>query len=177
VVAGNSARPPGLAGYYDPANVINKAEGSAIHAQTLRTRRSDYSAAVLGRLDAGLHIPATQYLDALRARGRLLREFVAAVFGRVDALHFPVAGIQTPTLEETADEGSARQPALVESLTRFTRWVNYLGLPALSLPCGLTPARMPVGFQLIGRPFSELALFRIGHAYQQATSWHEAAPG
>lgn len=59
---------PGLADYYDPANVINKAEGSAIHAQWLRTRRNDYSPAVIGRLDAGLHIPATQYLDALRAR-------------------------------------------------------------------------------------------------------------
>src|SRR5205823_5865988 len=95
---------PGLADYYDPANVINKAEGAAIHAQSLRTQRGDYSPAVIERLDAGLHIPATQYLDALRARARLLRDFVATVFERVDVLHFPVVGIETPTLEETADE-------------------------------------------------------------------------
>ena len=95
---------------------------------------------------------------------------------RIVALHFPAVGIETPTLDAVADEGTPRQMVVLESLTRFTRWVNYLGLPALSVPCGFTPAGMPVGFQLIGRPFSEQRLFRIGHAYQQATEWHLAAP-
>ena len=121
-------------------------------------------------------MPATHYLDALRARSRLLREFTDDVLSRIDALHFPTVGIETPTLAATADEGAPRQMVVLESLTRYTRWVNYLGLPALSVPCGFTPAGMPVGFQLIGRPFSEQRLFRIGYAYQEATAWHLAAP-
>lgn len=167
---------PGFASYYDPANVVNKVEGTAIHARWMRTRRHDYSPAVIGRLEAGFCVPATHYLDALRARARLLREFTDSVFTRVDVLHFPVLGVETPTLADTNDAGSAAQPVLLELMSRFTRWVNYLGLPALSVPCGFTAKRMPVGFQIIGRPFSESRLFRIGHAYQQATNWHLAAP-
>ena len=123
-----------------------------------------------------MHIPATHYLDALRARASLLRTFVAEAFANVDALHFPVVGMEAPTLEAAADDKPSEQPALVELLTFYTRWVNLLGLPALSLPCGFGPGGMPVGFQLIGRPFAERTLFRIGHAYQQVTTWHNSAP-
>jgi aspartyl-tRNA(Asn)/glutamyl-tRNA(Gln) amidotransferase subunit A len=105
----------------------------------------------------------------------MLRELVTTIFKQVDVLHFPALGVATPTLEAARDTAAA-QPALLERMTRFTRWVNYLGLPALAVPCGFTAQRMPVGFQLIGRPFSEQRLFRIGHAYQQATSWQLAAP-
>ena len=65
---------------------------------------------------------------------------------------------------------------LVEQMTRFTRWVNYLGLPALSCPCGRDGEGLPVGFQLLGRPFSDAALLRIGHAFQTVTEWHKARP-
>lgn len=162
--------------YYDVATIVNKAEGSAIHAHWLRTRRHDYSPAVVSRLEAGYHIPATHYLDALRARASLLRGFVNEALCKVEALHFPVVGVEAPTLEAAADDKASEQPALVERLTFYTRWVNLLGLPALSVPCGFGPGGMPVGFQLIGRPFAERMLFRIGHAYQQATSWHNYAP-
>ena len=96
-----------------------------------------------------------------------------------EALQRAVAAVDrelAADLEMTTMFDQTRQAVVLESLTRFTRWVNYLGLPALAVPCGFTPSRMPVGFQLIGRPFSERRLFRIGHAYQQATPWHVAAP-
>lgn len=169
-------RMPSLSKYYDLATIVNKAEGSAIHANWVRTRSEDYSAAVLSRLEAGFHIPATHYLDALRAREGLLRALFDEVLSKVDALHFPAVGMEAPTLEAAADDIPANQPALVESLTRYTRWVNFIGLPALSLPCGFTPSGMPLGFQLIGRPFAERTLFRIGDAFQQATTWHKSAP-
>ena len=167
---------PPLREYYDIATIINKAEGSAIHANWLRTRPQDYSPAVVSRLEAGYYIPATHYLDALRARERLLRKFVAEVLSQADALHFPAVGVEAPTLEAAADDKPADQAVLVEQLTFHTRWVNLLGLPALSLPCGFGPSGMPVGFQLIGRPFAEKLLFRIAHAYQGATTWHNYAP-
>ncbi len=170
------SRLPDVHAYYDPANVINKVEGAAAHAHWMRTRRDEYSASALSRLEAGLHVPATHYLDALRARTRLLREFVGTVFKTTDLLCLPVLGIKTPTIEETEFRGSASQPELVEKITRFTRWLNYLGLPALGIPCGFTADLLPVGCQLVGRPYSEHRLFQAGHAYQDATAWHLQRP-
>ena len=61
-------------------------------------------------------------------------------------------------------------------LTRFTYGWSLAGLPAISLPCGLGEAWMPVGLQLAGRPFEEDVLLRAGAAYQAATDWHARAP-
>jgi aspartyl-tRNA(Asn)/glutamyl-tRNA(Gln) amidotransferase subunit A len=61
-------------------------------------------------------------------------------------------------------------------MTRNTRPINYLGLPALSLPGGFTANGLPWGFQLVGRPFAEKLLFRTGRAYERATEWGSRAP-
>jgi aspartyl-tRNA(Asn)/glutamyl-tRNA(Gln) amidotransferase subunit A len=61
-------------------------------------------------------------------------------------------------------------------LARLTRPFKFLGVPALSAPCGFSPRRMPVGMQLAAKPFAEDVLLRLGHAYQKATEWHAAAP-
>jgi aspartyl-tRNA(Asn)/glutamyl-tRNA(Gln) amidotransferase subunit A len=65
---------------------------------------------------------------------------------------------------------------MVMDLTRNTKVVNYLGLPALSVPCGLTGNGLPTSFQLVGRPLSEASLLAAAHRYEQATAWHLAAP-
>jgi aspartyl-tRNA(Asn)/glutamyl-tRNA(Gln) amidotransferase subunit A len=65
---------------------------------------------------------------------------------------------------------------MVVSLTRNTRPINFLGLPALSVTCGYTSNGMPTSFQLVGRPFSETLLFQLGHRYQQETRWHLDVP-
>lgn len=169
-------RLPDVARYYAPANLINKVEGATVHRALLMKHRADYAPSAVSRLETGLYIPATHYLDAQRARLPLLKEFVHACFSRVDALLLPVVGNRTPTIDETRFAGSGTQPKLVEQMTRFTRWVNYLGLPALSCPCGRDGEGLPVGFQLLGRPFSDAALLRIGHAFQTVTQWHKARP-
>jgi aspartyl-tRNA(Asn)/glutamyl-tRNA(Gln) amidotransferase subunit A len=53
---------------------------------------------------------------------------------------------------------------------------NLSGLPAISLPCGFSPERLPIGLQLIGRPFDEATLLRIALAYEQSTPWHKMFP-
>lgn len=61
-------------------------------------------------------------------------------------------------------------------MTRFTRPVNYLGVPSLALPSGFTKSGLPVGMQLIGRSFDEATLLRIGAAFQRATDFHDRVP-
>ncbi|MCP6151541.1 amidase family protein, partial [Klebsiella pneumoniae] len=66
-----------------------------------------------------------------------------------------------PTIAETDLGGAPDAEAMIQRLTRFTRPVNYLGLPAVSVPAGFTAAGLPVGLQLIGRPFEEAVLLSI----------------
>ena len=61
-------------------------------------------------------------------------------------------------------------------LTRLTRWVNYLGVPALVVPCGFDSRGLPLSLQLVGRPFSEALLLAAGRAHQRATDWHRRVP-
>jgi aspartyl-tRNA(Asn)/glutamyl-tRNA(Gln) amidotransferase subunit A len=89
----------------------------------------------------------------------------------VPALSFPL-----PTIRETDATGDPRSIEIMLRLARNTRPFNYLGLPALSIPCGFTGNGLPVGFQLVGRPFSEAALFRIGRAYERETGCTDKAP-
>jgi aspartyl-tRNA(Asn)/glutamyl-tRNA(Gln) amidotransferase subunit A len=61
-------------------------------------------------------------------------------------------------------------------ITRNTRPINFLGLPSLAVPAGFADNGLPVGFQLIGRPFDEVTLFKAGDAYQAETNWHASTP-
>jgi aspartyl-tRNA(Asn)/glutamyl-tRNA(Gln) amidotransferase subunit A len=96
----------------------------------------------------------------------------------VDAVMLPAIPFPVPTIEETDVEASGG-PATLSMVARFTgltRPFNTLGLPALSVPCGFDSNGAPIGLQLIGRPFDEALLYRIGHAYQGATDHHRKVP-
>jgi aspartyl-tRNA(Asn)/glutamyl-tRNA(Gln) amidotransferase subunit A len=155
---------------------IIAAEGAAIHGNWLRTRSQDYSPQVRARLERGLALPAARYIDALRMRGPALAAFSAAVFAKVDVLHAPCLPIPSPTIAETDVGGSPTMDRTLALMTRFMRPFNYLGLPSLALPCGFLASGLPVGMQLVGRPFAEDTILRLGHAFQQATDWHRREP-
>jgi aspartyl-tRNA(Asn)/glutamyl-tRNA(Gln) amidotransferase subunit A len=138
-------------------------------------RPQDYGAQVLMRLQNGLAIPGVSYLEAMRWRGPALAAYLAATSG-VDAVLAPVAPIAAPTIAESDVGNSPDAEAVIQRLTRFTRPVNYLGLPSLSIPSGFTTAGLPVGMQLIGRSFDEAMLLRIGAAFQRATNFHDMRP-
>jgi len=158
------------------ATMIISAEAAALHGHWLRTRPQDYSAQARARLELGFTIPAAAYIDSLRLRGVALREFAEQVFSKVDALHAPVVSFQTPSIEETDVGAGPKLAALLAQVTRLTRPGNFLGVPALSVPAGFTRAGMPVGMQLLGRPFDEATVFALGHAFQGATEFHRKAP-
>lgn len=156
--------------------LVMKAEGAANHGNWMRERSAEYSDQVRNRLQAGFFIPATAYIEALKVRSQLLDEFVRDVFGKVDVLHTPVLPMPVPTIAETMPSNGVAYLDMVVALTRNTKVVNYLGLPALSVPCGFDAGELPMAFQLIGRPFDESLLFRVGHAYESATNWPRKVP-
>ena len=156
--------------------VVMQAEASAQHARWMRERPGDYSSAVRSRLESGYAIPASQYLEVLRLRRAALERFCTQTLGAADVYALPAIAIRIPTREETGPKGGERMPRLLSDLTRLTRWVNYLGVPALAIPCGFDSRGLPVSLQLVGRPFAEATLLAAGRAYQQATDWHRRAP-
>jgi aspartyl-tRNA(Asn)/glutamyl-tRNA(Gln) amidotransferase subunit A len=150
-------------------------EAAAFHKRWLIERPQDYGPQVLMRLQNGLAIPGVSYLEALRWRGPALSAHLAAVAG-VDAVITPVAPVAAPTIAESDVGNSPDAEAVIQRLTRFTRPINYLGLPALALPTGFTKSGLPVAMQLIGRSFDEAMLLRIGAAFQRATDFHDRVP-
>jgi aspartyl-tRNA(Asn)/glutamyl-tRNA(Gln) amidotransferase subunit A len=150
-------------------------EATAFHKRWLIERPQDYGAQVLMRLQNGLAMPAVSYLEAMRWRGPALAAHLAATAG-VDAVLAPVAPAAAPTIAESDVGNSPDAEAMIQRLTRFTRPVNYLGLPSVAIPAGFTGTGLPVGMQLIGRPFGEATLLRAGAAFQRATDFHARCP-
>ncbi len=150
-------------------------EAAAYHKRWLIERPQDYGPQVLMRLQNGLAIPGVLYLEALRWRGPALAAHMAAT-ANVDAVLAPVAPVAAPTIAESDIGNSPDAEAVIQRLTRFTRTINYLGLPSLSIPSGFTAKGLPVGMQLVGRCFDEATLLTIGAVFQRATDFHEKVP-
>jgi aspartyl-tRNA(Asn)/glutamyl-tRNA(Gln) amidotransferase subunit A len=150
-------------------------EAAAFHKRWMIERSQDYGPQVLMRLQNGLAIPGVSYLEVMRWRGPALAAHLAAVAG-VDAVVAPVAPVAAPTIAESDVGNSPDAEAVIQRLTRFTRPINYLGLPSLSIPSGFTRDGLPVGLQLIGRSFDEAVLLRIGAAFQRVTDFHARVP-
>jgi aspartyl-tRNA(Asn)/glutamyl-tRNA(Gln) amidotransferase subunit A len=158
------------------SRVLVYTEAAAIHGPWLREHAQDYSPQVRMRAATGLAIPAAAYQQAQQLRPEILRRFVAAVFSKCDVLHLPTLGIPVPTLAETDVGGSAAMWEKIAVLVRCTAPFNYLGLPALSVPCGFTDNGLPTSFQLVGRPFAEATLLRVASGYERVTDWVRRAP-
>ncbi|NBT54049.1 MAG: amidase, partial [Betaproteobacteria bacterium] len=156
--------------------MLTWADVLAIHGPWMRDCPEQYTAQTRGRIQGTLAVSAQTYGNAQRLRGPLLRDFCRQVFSRCDAILAPVLPIEVPRLSEVDVSGGASTQRVLNEITRLMRPVNVLGLPALTLPAGATANGLPCGFQLIGRPFAEGLLYRIGHAYEMATGFSNWAP-
>ena len=157
------------------ANMVILSEAAAIHRRWLKDRAQEYTPLVRDRIRFGFSFPAARYVEALSLRGSLLNRYLDAVFSRVDVLHLPLLAEPVPAMA-AVEAGLAGGPDLSFNLAHNTRLLNYLGLPALAIPCGLDDAGLPVAFQLAGPPFSEARLFNAGHVFQTTTGFHLQAP-
>jgi aspartyl-tRNA(Asn)/glutamyl-tRNA(Gln) amidotransferase subunit A len=174
----SAARLPDFTALYRSAEVMVKCEAAAMHRPWMEKTPELYANQVRTRMEAGFFIPATQYIDALRLRAHFVTEFLAMAMDGVDAVLLPAIPFPIPTIEETDTENKGGPAVLkmVAGFTGLTRPFNTLGIPALSVPCGFDVNDAPIGLQLVGRPFDEAMLYRIGHAYQGATDHHRKVP-
>jgi len=144
--------------------VILLSEAAAVH-QTHLHRRGDFGADVLALLDEGSLIPAVDYVNAQRQRKLLLDEF-HKLFHDIDCLFTPSTPITAPRIGQTeiALDGAQYNTRILT--TRFARGINVLGFPALSIPCGTSAEGLPIGLQMIARPFEENLLLGLGEALE-----------
>ncbi len=145
------------------------AEAAAYHEKYLQERPGDYGADVLALLRAGQALTAVDYIKAQRARIDFRRAF-EELFTRIDVLLTPTTPITAPTIEQCRTD----PPAL--ALIRCTLPFNLAGVPALSVPCGLSTAELPIGLQIVGRHFEEATVLRVGAAYEEAGGWKGRLP-
>jgi aspartyl-tRNA(Asn)/glutamyl-tRNA(Gln) amidotransferase subunit A len=150
--------------------VALSAETFAAHEQTLRTRMPDYGRSARLYQSQGAFLSAADYIAALRV-GDVVRERVDRALSAVDVLATPVV----PVLTAEASRAAKAQPHTGGAAV-FTAPFNLTGHPALSVPCGYSKERIPIGLQLVGRAGGESELLGVGHAYEQAMPWHTMHP-
>ena len=149
---------------------IGRAEAAALHANWMREDPSRFVPHVAARLYPGYAVPATHYIEAVRNRAPLLHAFCDAVFGAADVLALPTLPGRVPTRAETdMDTARSGTDSAFFATGNHVRPFNYLGLPALTLPIGFDANALPIGLQLVGRPFAEATLLTLADAYQDAT--------
>ena len=156
--------------------LIIAVEGAAVHSGWLRTRAGEYGAQTLGRLMAGLFVPAEAYVRTLEFRRRFARAMLDTVFRQVDLLVTPMWPYKLPTIAESDLKGNPGFADLVTASGHCSRPVNLLGFPAITVPVGRCSGGLPIGIQLIGRPFAEALLLRAARALEREVDFWSGKP-
>jgi len=143
-----------------------------------RSREEGFGPEVKRRIILGTYVLSSGYYDAYYLRAQkvrtLIRQDFTAAFEKVDAIVCPTSPEPAFKIGDRSDD-----PLKMYLADIFTIAANLGGICGLSLPCGFAETdgvRLPVGLQLLGKPFDEVNLLRIAHAYEQSTDWHKAKP-
>ena len=170
---------PELALTSETLTTIRMVESASYHRNLIRESGHLYSPGTRATLEIGQAVLATQYVAALRARHRF-RSAVQALFRRenLTALISPTIPVPAPLLSDVRkprddmDNGETPTDAFIHHVYP----ANLSGQPALSAPAAFTHDGLPIGYQLMGRPFDEATLYRIAFAYEQTHDWHKRQP-
>jgi aspartyl-tRNA(Asn)/glutamyl-tRNA(Gln) amidotransferase subunit A len=148
---------------------MTQSDGAAVHRQRLKEHPDWFGDDIRRRLEDGAQTTSTDYILARRTQTEARKRF-EHFFESYDLLILPTTPIAAPTIEgHDAVEQAGR-------LTRFTAPFNLAGLPALSLPCGSTKGGLPIGLQIVSRAWGDSQVLNAGHAFEQATEWHNKRP-
>lgn len=163
-------------------NCTSRVENVAAHIPYLKTRPRDYSSALLYRQICALTIPAETYVIAQKVRRIICQEFDAAL-RRVDVIATPTVGTFAPTIDECKQgfiHVDGKKISLQDRRGNFavlcTMPFNLTGLPAISICCGFSSLRVPIGLQLAGRSYEESTLLRVAHFYERTSGWYRLTP-
>ncbi|MFG6094924.1 AtzE family amidohydrolase [Leptothoe sp. ISB3NOV94-8A] len=148
------------------AYLITASEGSQLHLSRLQTQPQDFDSATCDRFLAGALIPSSWYIQAQRFR-RWYRDQVRELFKTVDLIVAPTTPCPAPLIEQTTMELDGETVLVRPHLGFYTQPLSFIGLPVLSVPVHL-PGELPVGVQLIARPYDEQSLFTAAVALEQA---------
>ena len=140
-----------------------------------RTRGAGFGREVKRRIILGTYVLSAGYYDAYYRKAQqvrtLIRQDYARAFETVDVIAMPTSPTAAFALGERTDD-----PVQMYLSDVFTVGANLAGLPAITVPCGLTRGRLPIGLQFTGRPMEDAAVLRIADVYQRATSWSSQRP-
>ena len=156
-----------LASYFDVKIIIAESEIFAVHQKNLIARPKDFGADFRSRAFPSVLFTAHDYVQATREHRRMMLE-MEPLYGRFDA--FVTAGMgEAPRIADYRSVSFWQKPSLL------TAW-NVTGQPVLALPNGFGRSGLPLGMQIVGRPFGESTILRVGHAFERATAWHARRP-
>jgi aspartyl-tRNA(Asn)/glutamyl-tRNA(Gln) amidotransferase subunit A len=154
---------------------IVASEALAYHAPWMRSRPQDYQPDVRERLRLGAFVNGAHYVRSQQIRALVARE-VDEALARRDVLLAPATPLVAPVLGEREAALGDGPSDVRAALLRCTRPFNFSGHPACAAPCGFTPGGLPIGLQIVGRPFDEATVLRVVDAYQRMTDWHTRHP-
>ena len=148
------------------AYLITASEGSQLHLERLRTRLQDFDPATRDRFIVGALMPNGWYIQAQRFR-RWYQDQVRAIFQTVDLIIAPTTPCPAPLIDQTTMELDGETVLVRPHLGLYTQPLSFIGLPVLSVPVCF-PGELPVGVQLIARPYDEVTIFKAAVALEQA---------
>lgn len=157
-----------LAEYHACGSIILSSEAYAVHEPWLKTRFNDYGELFRDRIALGGFIRATDYVQALRRRRTLCLE-VKLAMADLDLLVSASQPAEAPRITEVPKWGTMEKPSL-------TMPFNLTGYPAMTVPTGFGAGGLPVGMQLIAKPFQEPLLFQAAHAFEKSISTRKRRP-
>src|SRR5712692_6382667 len=160
---------------YDGVRYGHRAKEKGLMEMYMKTRQEGFGAEVKRRIMLGTYALSAGYYDAYYGKAQAVRTLIKRDF---DEAFKEVDVIVTPTMPTPAFKlGEKIQDPLQMYLSDiYTISVNLAGVPAISLPCGLSSRKLPIGLQIIGRPFEEEKVLRAAYAYEQASEWHLKRP-
>ena len=156
------------------AMIVMQGEAARIHAGHLD--HPALSRILRRRLSKGLTIDDATIAASRAARAQLVKEFDEQVLGKADAAILPVMAIRTPPVAEADPASSTFNARQLYELSSYTRFVNMLGFPAVSIPVGFDDRGLPVALQMVGRAGSDFALIALAMRVQEKTDWHGRIP-
>jgi aspartyl-tRNA(Asn)/glutamyl-tRNA(Gln) amidotransferase subunit A len=164
----SDVRLPPLQDWFACGMILMISEAYSVHEPWLKERYNDYGDYFRDRCALGAFITSADYVAAMRMR-RELRAAMAKVMTSIDVLVLPTTATSAPTLNSMTKYGSFEAPS-------FTMPFNVSGTPALSVCNGFDVQGLPLSLQIVGRPFEDATVLRVGHTYETKTSWRDRRP-